>query len=159
MNDRTLARFWSKVAKGEGSGCWLWTAGSRQGYGQFGVAAGRVVDAHRISWELANGPIPAGLFVCHTCDVRICVRPDHLFLGTHSDNMQDMHRKGRANTRAVCGEEHYAARLTEADVRAIRTATGQTLSALARAFGVSRTHIRDIRIGKKWAYLAAEARR
>lgn len=88
-------RFWPKVRKG--GGCWEWTASMSHGYGQIGVGgkSGRPHHAHRVAWELTNGAIPAGLFVCHHCDNKKCVRPDHLFLGTAKDNNQDRARKGR----------------------------------------------------------------
>jgi len=88
-------RFEAKIDKtGE---CWTWTAHQNStGYGRFyDTARGRLVLAHRLSWELHRGPVPKGLCVCHHCDNRLCVRPDHLFLGTYSDNMKDMMRKGR----------------------------------------------------------------
>lgn len=93
-------RFWPKVQKGEG--CWEWI-GSRNaaGYGKMtvgGRGAGHV-RAHRVSWELANGPVPEGLWVLHTCDNPPCVRPDHLWLGTRLDNMRDCASKGRIDTR------------------------------------------------------------
>lgn len=87
-------RFWSLVDRsGE---CWVWV-GSRfsNGYGQFRIG-GRSVGAHRVAWELTNGPIPNGLHICHHCDNPPCVRPSHLFAGTHSVNMQDAMNKGRA---------------------------------------------------------------
>lgn len=86
-------RYWAKVKMG--NGCWLWTgAVSGRGYGKLGID-GRDIGAHRLAWELAYGPIPAGLFVLHTCDVRRCVNHAHLFLGTAADNTRDMFEKGR----------------------------------------------------------------
>src|SRR5262245_52091786 len=84
-------RFWKYVNKTET--CWLWTGAKHEfGYGLInkGGAGGRILRAHRVIWEWTNGPIPKGFFVCHHCDVPACVRPDHLFLGTNKDNVQDM---------------------------------------------------------------------
>lgn len=96
MSTDIAERFWQKVQKGDG--CWVWTGavvlGKREKYGRF-LFNGKVRGAHRVAWELTNGPIPEGIFVLHHCDNPPCVRPDHLFLGTNSTNMLDAARKGR----------------------------------------------------------------
>jgi hypothetical protein len=87
-------RFWAKVQKGDG--CWEWSAGRLPvGYGRFRVSPEREALAHRYSYELNVGPVPDGLCVLHRCDNPSCVRPDHLFVGTHKDNTQDMFGKDR----------------------------------------------------------------
>jgi hypothetical protein len=88
-------RFWRSVAKTQ-EGCWEWQ-GRRgaKGYGVFVWDTGKPVLAHRASYTIARGSIPAGLFVCHHCDNPKCVRPDHLFVGTNADNMKDGYTKGR----------------------------------------------------------------
>lgn len=91
-------RFWRRVAKSDG-GCWLWK-GSKDGGGYGTIATvrnGAPAKAHRLSWEMRHGPIPAELEVCHKCDTPACVNPDHLFLGTHQENMRDCSAKGRVN--------------------------------------------------------------
>ena len=91
-------KFWKYVNKTDG--CWLWTGKARrEGYGAVGWP--KTISAHRLSWGLHNGPIPAGLWVLHKCDVRLCVRPDHLFLGTNLDNMRDRIKKRRGYIRLV----------------------------------------------------------
>jgi hypothetical protein len=149
---RSALRFWSKVDRADG--CWLWRAfRDRHGYGRYAVTARRPRFAHRYSWELANGPVPAGLCVCHSCDEPACVNPYHLWLGTHADNMADRGRKGR--TAVGVGERHGMSKLTEADVRTIRVelACGVLQAVLASRYGVGRTAISAIKTGKLWRHV------
>ena len=93
-----LDRFWSRVDKSGGpDACWLWTAGTHtRGYGRIRWN-GKAQSAHRISWALAYGPISEDLYVCHKCDNPLCCNPSHFFLGTASENTNDMMSKGRDN--------------------------------------------------------------
>ena len=89
---KRIARFWSLVEKTET--CWLWRGPQiPQGYGEF--CNQKAILAHRFSWQLAHGPIPVGLYILHTCDVPLCVNPDHLWAGTQQDNIRDCLRKRR----------------------------------------------------------------
>lgn len=105
----TIERFTEKYIPVPEAGCWLWErAVLPAGYGLFGMRGRkgrRMFLAHRVSWELHNGPIPEGLVVCHKCDVPSCVNPDHLFIGTASDNQKDCFRKGRSQALRVLKEE------------------------------------------------------
>ncbi len=149
--------FWSKVNKTDS--CWEWTAGTDTGgYGSIWVC-GKPEQAHRVAYVLTYGAIPDGLWVLHNCpggDNRACVRPDHLFLGTHTDNMIDMWAKGRGKINPPWGESHPFAKLTEAQVMEIRARYEQggiTQSCLASEFGISQTHVKDIVKGRKWKHL------
>ncbi len=143
--------FWAKVEKT--SDCWLWTGGkARFGHGLFTMGhKGRTIGAHRFSYEQVYGPIPDGLAVCHRCDTPACVRPDHLFLGTRTDNNLDKVHKGRQSN----GQAIWQAKLTEDDVRAIRVAPGGwgKIKALAERYGVDPDTITRIRHGKLWKHV------
>lgn len=129
------------------SGCYLWTRRVHRRYGRLTVRHGWILEAHRAAWITSRGDIPKGLFVCHKCDVPICVNPSHLFLGTHTDNMRDMIAKGRKRT--TKGEANPGAKLTEQAVREIR-GDSRSNQAVARSYGVSKSLVSAVRNGIVW---------
>lgn len=153
-------RFWDKVNRSgptpehapELGPCWEWTrAISSKGYGKIG-RGGRGnghVPAHRVSWEMTHGAIDSGLFVCHRCDNRRCVRPSHLFLGTNADNMRDAATKGRSPR----GDGHSNSKLTRDAVLDIRSSS-ETQDALARKYSVAQSAISMARNRKTWRHVA-----
>lgn len=131
--------------------CWLWLkASSPFGYGVI-YDGTRNRMAHRMAWEIAHGPIPTGLLVCHVCDTPACINPSHLFVGTQGDNINDMFRKGRG----VVGERNFNTKLTGDEVRQIRSryAAGESQRSLGRAFRVANTTIKAVVDGKTWKHL------
>ncbi len=141
-------RFWPKVDRRGPDECWEWQAGKGEhGYGLIGLGrrGSGQAGAHRVSWALANGPIDASIHVCHRCDNPPCVNPAHLFLGTRSDNMQDMVAKGRYVGRSIL------TRAQADEIRAIHNAGGVTGADIARRFGVSPAAVYAIVKGKRWA--------
>jgi hypothetical protein len=147
-----MVLFMKKVNKGDAFQCWLWIGCQNgRGYGYFKYQEKEQL-AHRVSYQLFKGPIPKGLHVCHTCERRECVNPDHLFLGTNAENIADCIAKGR-NSR---GETHAHAKLTEHQVFEIRAryAAGNiTQEALASEFGIVRGTVSDIIRRKRWNHL------
>lgn len=149
-------RLWEKVSGlgGGPDGCWEWQ-GHRQsrGYGIIGVNRKQVLT-HRLSWELANGPIPDGKNVCHKCDNPPCVNPRHLFIGTQADNMADKSKKGRAG--ALAGEKHPRSKLTEMDVKCIRylLSIGYTQQEIADKFNISQSNVNSINLRQLWKHVA-----
>lgn len=126
-------------------GCWIWMGSLlRQGYGRFS-AGRRNQRAHRYAFERFRGPIPDGMGVLHTCDIRCCVNPDHLFVGTNADNMRDKERKRRG----IYGERNHATKLTANLVRMVLVSSESNAN-LGRRLGVHCSTIRRIRIGKTW---------
>lgn len=145
-----MDRFWQKVEKTEG--CWNWKGAKHvKGYGAFRYN-NRMGRAHRASYEMFCGPIPDGMLVLHKCDNPSCVNPDHLFLGTNSDNMADKVAKGREAHVGVKGVAHPRAKLTEEQVTAIRVLSAP-ITHIAAAYGVSPTTIHDIRTRKRWSHI------
>lgn len=142
-----LDRFMDKVSPEPNSGCWLWTgAVNDSGYGLFRNNE----RAHRVSYEIHKGPIPNGLVACHKCDNRLCVNPDHIFIGTKGDNNRDMHAKGRANRPR--GEANHS-RLSGEQVEFVLLSQLGTRQ-LGRLLGVSHTCISRIRRGLRWKHVS-----
>lgn len=146
-NESPSRRFWSKVVKSEG--CWNCIAPGNHGYGRFRLD-NRHMMAHRVAYELTHGKIPNGACVCHKCDNRKCCNPSHLFLGTLAENNADRDRKGRQARQR--GESHGGAKLTEAQVLEIRSAT-DTQKQIAIKYGVTRATVAVIRRRERWGWL------
>lgn len=147
--DRRITVFDEWYIPEPNSGCWLWLGvPNSDGYGGLKIK-GRAYKAHRVAWERANGPIPDGMCVCHKCDVPSCVNPDHLFLGTHTDNMRDMTAKGRRRGPKVDGEYNPSAKLSRKDIIEIRSCNAPQMQ-VANAYGVSQALISAIITRKVW---------
>jgi hypothetical protein len=131
----------------EADGCWLWPRRFQTGYGRVSLH-GKPRSAHRLAWELTHGPIPEGMHICHRCDVRACCNPDHLFLGTHRENMADMVAKGRS----ASADRHPHAVLSPEQVAEIRrrAADGERGASLAKEFGVGQAAASRLIRGRGW---------
>jgi len=137
------------------TGCWMWQGNiSPAGYGQMhfrGVCTG----VHRVVYEMKSGtPPPRGMVVCHSCDVKACCNPDHLWLGSYSDNSNDASEKGRL----VVGEKHHNAKLSASQVQDARDrhASGESIRAISRGLGVSKKTVALTVSGETWAHVAGE---
>ncbi len=148
------------------SGCWLWLkyVMPTTGYGQVTVSAGYVELAHRAAFLAFRGGIPDDMFVCHKCDNRVCVNPEHLFLGTHADNMADMDRKGRRRAvgpeKALRGTKHPHHKLSAEQVLALRErwlerkVSGRIFfQEEAEELQVSESLVKKIIYRKNWSWL------
>ncbi len=155
FSETFLERFWKYIEKTDS--CWLWTGHTSWGYGKLGRGGrgGGEVKSHVASWLIHRGEIPEGLFVCHNCpggDRRNCVNPDHLWLGTHDDNMRDMVAKGCS----CIGEKNGCAILNSEAVLKIRQLHATTMPnqrALARLFRINFRTINYIVHRKLWAHI------
>lgn len=155
MDNKTLDRFMSKVEKTDT--CWLWKASkNKAGYAHFGIRKNEksfMAVGSRVSFEHFNGPIPEGLCVLHACDVRHCVNPEHLFLGTKRDNSDDMIRKGRAVHIGLKGPTNPNSKLSWKQARQIRHlySTGDfSQRFLAQLFHLSLATVQDVLDNKSY---------
>jgi len=157
--------FWNQTRKTDS--CWIWT-GSKTGslgYGRFGFR-NKYYLAHRLSWEFHFGEIPKGMQICHHCDNPLCVNPDHLFMGTQSDNIKDAVKKGRMKNlfkkghtgldfQRPCGENCHFSKLKLKDIIKIKELLkrGIRTMEIASKFGLSQRYIYDIKNGEAWKHI------
>lgn len=151
MAKTIIERFEEKIIPEPNSGCWLWLGSIRgSNYGQFSYKK-KQYYAHRISYEIYCEPILKDKNVLHKCDTSMCVNPDHLFLGSQYENMQDMNRKKRhgSNSKKISGEKHPNAKLNRKQVEMIRE-DKRTYMTIAKEYGISRSQVCVIKHNKGW---------
>jgi len=156
-------RFWSKVEKSTKDECWWWKASiDVNGYGQFGLMPGQLgtgpkqvmAKAHRVAWLLTHGEIPTGMYLCHKCDLPRCVNPDHLFLGTQTDNMRDCVDKNRHGCGRVGQPIYYNIKRLQKIIAAFEN--GTPIKEITRRHDISPTHL--LRILKRHKIPLRDAR-
>jgi hypothetical protein len=149
MKDKIKEHIERNIERIPECGCWIWMACYNSGgYGLLSIS-GRKCRVHRIIWELYNGPIVKGMYVLHRCDTPSCVNPHHLFLGTHTDNMRDMIKKGRGR---CVGEKNTSTILSNKSVLKIRE-DNRIYKLISKDFGISVSTISHIKTGRSWSHL------
>lgn len=148
LSESALARFWCKVDKRGPDECWNWTASKNLGYGQFRLFPNGfpMARAHRVSWSIANGEIPPDKEICHKCDNPACVNPNHLFTGSHHENILDAKTKGRMKNNWKLDEQEVV------EIKAL-LATGVSQYKIANQFGVSQGMISLIARNRRWSHI------
>lgn len=157
---KSTSDFWAHVQVSSPDECWPWTRLKNQktGYGLLRVN-GKMVYAHRRAYELTNGAIPIGMYICHACDNPICCNPHHLWAGPPADNVHDRDRKGRHGWNSNPQPSYHAAKITVDDVVAIRREYangGKTYAPIAEKYGLSPSTIGDIITRKTWRHIPSE---
>ena len=150
----TEEKFWKRLDK-KSNGCWEWTkAHNKDGYGQT-CYKGKMVWTHRMAWIYSKGEIPEGMHVLHKCDNPACCNPDHLFLGTHKDNMNDRDKKNRCNNKGLKGELNPQSRYTEKDILQMREMykKGMKQKEIALIFNTTQPIISNIINRKYWKHI------
>ena len=153
LSERQIGRFWSRVQKGEPGECWNWIGGRFQRYGRFFVYPKDRL-AHVVSFCLHSGPVPEGKEICHTCDNGFCVNPNHLFAGTHKENMEDCAKKGRNHV--ARGLQNHNSKMTPEQVAEMRSLyeTGKMgTPRLGKMFGISQAAAYNIVTRKVWNHV------
>lgn len=151
MDDKLWTRFFKKIMPEPNTGCWLWSgAPYGEGYGSF-MHKGVIMRAHRFSYLIHKGEIPDGLHVLHTCDVRCCVNPDHLFLGTNIDNINDKIKKGRqANGASINNSKLVGDQVME--IVSLYN-SGNSIKSISKIFNITTANLYYIVSGITWGHL------
>lgn len=165
LSDKDKKRFFENISPPNKNGCTLWKRSTRGHYGSMRVN-GLSFSTHRLAWSIANNHPIGDLFICHKCDVPRCCNPEHLFIGTGIDNMNDRNKKGRTATGLRCGahthpekrakgERQHLSKLTDLQILEIRQRykKGETTRSIGRVFGITSSTVSKIGLRQTWAHI------